>query len=431
MKSLLLSAAPVAILLAAAPGSAATLCMTAGAATTCTGTGAPAAGFTLATTPADRSVTVTAGASVSGTGRDAIRARGTGTTITNLGTLVSDDSDGIDGGTGLTVINAGTIAGGNRGIDADDLDGLTVVNTGTITGVDRAIRNGAGTGADITNSGTMISTTDEGVETGDDARVVNTGRIQGADDALQVGRNAYVLNAGVLENVWTGAGEPQDALDIDQGTVINTGSIVAAGSAGIDFDANVADDDAPETTPHAASAVYNAGLIQGVEAAIESDPRSMGVQAIVNSGALVGTAGTALMLWGGDDSLVMQEGATIVGASFFGTGNDLLSLDASFAGATFGLFDGGADDDTVSFARYAIDDIAGLVLAGGVFSLTFSDAFSLSLTNWDSFVFAGTSYDRAAMAARATLAPVPLPAAGWAMLAGLGGLAALRRRRAA
>ncbi|MEI4486576.1 VPLPA-CTERM sorting domain-containing protein [Frigidibacter sp. MR17.14] len=436
MKYLLLSVAPAAMLLAM-PAAAATVCPTVGSVTTCTGDNLGEVKF--GKTVGGQTVIVTAGATLTNTADDAVRMRGTGNTLINNGTIngaydqADGGSDGVDGGANLTVINTGTITATNKGVDAEALNGLTVLNSGTISAYDKAIRNQNGNNAVLVNSGLIQSATDEGFESGNDAQINNSGTIVAGDDAVQVAQNGQIVNSGTIRNVISDPANLQDAIDIDSGLIINTGAIIAEGSAGIDFDANVDNDDDPETTPNAAGIVVNAGLIQGAEAAIESDPRAMGVQTIYNSGSLVGTQGTALMLWGGDDALILQAGGSITGDSFFGTGADQLVFEATFAGESFGLFDGGldADTDTVSFADYLFSDLTSLTLLDDVFSLTFSDAFSLSLTNWDLFTFADARYDHAQFAAAATTpAPVPLPAAGWLMLAGLGGIAALRRRKA-
>jgi len=326
-----------------------------------------------------------------------------------------------------TIVNDGTISSGGK--DAIHTDKrLSVLNTGTITGVDEAIQ--ADDDLDVENYGQIIGG-DEGIEGGANSTIYNEGRITGIDDAIQVSTGAYIENRGLIANLYAGGDDPQDGIDIDDGTIVNFGTISSTFDAAIDFDANVESDDTPTEAAgdaFAASLIYNAGTISGKQGII-TDHRANSEQVIVNTGVIEGWDGTALDLYGGDDTVYLGNGGKLLGASYFGSGDDYLIFDIGGVNETTDLFDGGEDFDTVFFSDYLFADIASFAWANNVLELIFNTGFTTYLTNWESYVFARGDtveyYDTSAF-----LPSVPLPAPLLMLGSALGALGLMRRRRA-
>lgn len=349
------------------------------------------------------SITVTAGAALSHASKHTIELDDDAT-VTNAGTISSGGKDAIHTDKRLSVLNTGTITGADEAIQADD--DLVVENYGQIIGAD------------------------EGIEGAADSTIYNEGTITGVDDAIQVSTGAYIENHGVIANVYGGGADPQDGIDIDDGTIWNTGTISSSYDAAIDFDANVADDTTPAEASgdaFAASSIYNTGVIAGKQGII-TDHRANSEQVIENYGLISGWDGTALDLYGGDDTVYLGAGSHVVGTSYFGSGDDYLIFDIGGAIETTDLFDGGDDFDTVLFQDYLFADITSFVWEGDVLELIFSGGFTTYLANWESYVFVRDdvveTYSNAAF-----LPAVPLPAPLLMLGSALGALGLIRRRR--
>lgn len=366
---------------------------------------------------------------LTGLGKDGINADGADLTVINHGTIDGAD-EGIQGDAGLTVRNTGTITAKDKGIDADDQGGVTVRNSGTINAVDKAIRVGIGADALLVNSGDILSQADEGFEAGDNAVVRNRlgGVIQAWDDAVQVGDNGRIVNHGTIENIQTAADQlgpnpdPQDAIDIDSGKIVNaaTGLIKSTYDAAIDFD---------ESDAGLGGVIVNRGMITGT-VGVQTDDANTGGQKIVNHGTLIGTSGLAANLGQGRDVMALHAGSTLSGGVDFGTGNDKLSIFDGLMGLVGGvdaILDGGADFDTIVFSGLGVADVTGATFIDNVLSLSF-DGFGLALTNWERYRFGKDRYTTDELVA--AVAPVPLPAGAALMIPALGllGWAARRRR---
>ncbi len=419
------------------PGAMAATCATSGLAITCAGS--VNKGVKDATNGVI--VSVSSGAAVATDSDDAIRVRGSGSSVTNNGTLTSVSGDGIDGGKNLTVVNNGTIRAGNKGVDAEEKNGLSLTNNGTIYALDKAIRNKDASGAHLTNNaGALIeSETDEGFESGDNATVVNYGIIRASDDAIQVGEHATITNYGLIGSVLRGnadAADPQDGIDIDSGNIFNYGTIRSDDDAAIDFDASDVTSNITNYAGGVISGTYGI-LVEKGEHADETGvipAPNVAAQIISNYGLIEGRNGLALDLGAGDDVLAMHAGATLTGGGDFGSGDDTLRIDGLFAGTlgtlTGALFDGGTGTDTLDFTSYLFSDISSVLRSGDGIVLSLGSGavtFTLNLINWENFRFSGTTYSFDQIAA---VAPVPLPA-GVLMLGGaIAGLGMLRRRKA-
>jgi hypothetical protein len=231
--------------------------------------------------------------------------------ITNDGTITSTGDHAVQGDNGVTVTNRGTITGGSGddGVNIDD-DGV-LINSGTITGGDDGVQLEAN--AYVLNEETgRIQAAGEAVNVNTDgAVVINHGTIIGGDDGINAGENAEITNTGrILSN-----GGAQDGVDLDSGSVTNSGQIIAEGvEDGIDFDISVI-----------ASTVTNTGTIEG-NLAINNDPGNTAALTVINAGTLIGRGGLAIDFGAGDDGLVLRPGSRITGAIEFGTGNDTLEI---------------------------------------------------------------------------------------------------------
>ncbi|WP_435164553.1 hypothetical protein [Falsirhodobacter sp. 1013] len=320
----------------------------------------------------DSSVTNMEGGTLTA-GEDGIRIEGLRGQATNAGSITSgedgikiDDDEGIAENTGTItagrfdasgavlvegdgiqtennsfVGNSGTIRASKDGINVGD--NSAVANYGTVTGADDGIQIGAGSEFFNDDPGVVVAV-GEGVNANeDDTTVYNHGTIQAGDDGINAGRNATIVNAGtILSN-----GGEQDGIDLDSGTVRNTGTILALGSQdGIDFD--------PSTD---ASTVTNSGRIEGA-IGINTDPADTGAQTVINTGTITGRDGTAVNLGAGEDRLVLNDGSQIDGAIEMGEGADTLEVNY----VAFERLEFGSEIETVTTAGTAIVGASAIVL---------------------------------------------------------------------
>jgi len=259
-------------------------------------------------------------------------------TITNSGTITSTEDKAIQGDAGLTIENASTgliESVEDEAVDAGDE--FTLTNAGTVQSTDDKAVD-AGNDATITNSGTIKSVKDKGIEGDDNLTITNTSTgvitsIEGEaiqaegpgltvinhgtiraylDDAIDGAADVYIENSGTI------IGGQNDAIELDNGTVINSGTIISTSSspgevdAGIDFDAG-------------GGTVINSGYIEG-ELGIGTDDANTATQVITNSGHIVGTGGTAIKLGAGADTLHLLHGSIVEGLIDFGHEADVDTL---------------------------------------------------------------------------------------------------------
>jgi hypothetical protein len=366
------------------------------------------------------------------------------TTVTNHGLIYSAEGRAIQArGQNTTVVNHGTLIGNEEVVEGRE--NFSLINHGLMAieglGWDPATRSWTDTGATIDEDGVQFS----------DGVVHNHGVILGTDDGI----------------------------DIDEGHVHNhaTGVIVSAGpddlrsSAAVDVDPTYqfSDDRLPER-PSGALTIVNEGYMEGPRA-IVTDLGSEAPVTIVNSGTLVGRGGDAAVRIAVD--LAPNQGETqiaLFGASvvlgdilFGGAAQNTIFLGPFDDGARFegvvrardaeadailvaaGLAEGatpfpalpGSGGFDVDLQALEIGHILGYLFRPEVFALELSAGSGSILFPFlkpNGFVFDGAYYDPgqfAALLSEQGVAPIPLPATLPLVLAGLGGLALLRRRRAA
>jgi len=203
--------------------------------------------------------------------------------LTNSGTVTGTTGDGLQATTMTSITNSGTITGGDDGIEAPNLTSLT--NSGTITGSDNGVVT-ANTIQNLTNNGTITGTGTNGIVAGALGTVTNNGTITGGSSGVESGSLQKLTNNGTI----TGATE---AVDIDFGAVVNSGTI--QGTVGVQVDRDTAGN----------ASITNSGTIRSTS----------------------GPAGIAIDFQGaGNDSLTLSGKSTIVGAINLGAGTDTLNF---------------------------------------------------------------------------------------------------------
>jgi hypothetical protein len=238
--------------------------------------------------------------------------------VSNLGTVTVESGLGIDAGSGSHVENGGTVTAGQDAVVLGD--GASMVNDGTLNAGAAGIRAGrftdltnhgaidgagygikAGDGSTIDNSGSV----EGGIELGSEGRLDNSGTVNGAFFGVAVG-----TEGSIVDNVNEIQGGEVGVLAVGDGHVIqNYGSI--RGEVGIGIQGNDTE-------------ILNTGAVAGTEAAIGA---TQGAVRIINSGTIDGN----VVLAGGADRLVLQEGAVVAGNVDTGTGIDSITSSGSVA----------------------------------------------------------------------------------------------------
>jgi hypothetical protein len=264
-----------------------------------------------------------------------------GGTLTNDGTIAGGGgSGGQDGATGLnlfagTVSNAGLIEGGAGG-SGGSADGIytggsftgTIKNSGTIEG-----GSGVAGGEGVALNGGSLDNASGGLILGGAA----TGNNLGLGLGVGLGGGALLTNEGTIEGGSSTGGSGATGVNLFTGTLVNSG-FVEAGAGGD------------------AAGVYIAGGLLVTSGTIAANPAGAGNEAVLFSGA---------------GTMVVDPGATFVGAVLANTA-DTIELGGSTAGTLDGfgtqitglgtlLFEAGA---TWTVAGDAAGLADGQVLAG-------------------------------------------------------------------
>ncbi|MEM7664461.1 MAG: autotransporter domain-containing protein [Pseudomonadota bacterium] len=273
---------------------------------------------------------------------------GSGSTLTNDGTIVSNGDEAVEASDAddVTVINNGLIfAGekGDKGIEANI--NLTVTNTGTITSLTSEAIEADGAGLTLTNSGDIISPLDDAVDGDDDVTIINTGLIQGGEN------DAIELNSGTIENsgtILSVSSDPEGAID--------PVTMMPELDAAIDFDAGTDGNEDGIITNLAGGLIEGDIGIVASPGNLDSPDTNDGAQQVFNAGTITGRIGDAVLLGNGDDLFEQQDGGLVNGAVDLGEGDDIFSLLGTASSLSDGV-SGGAGSDTAQLSGMFDADI--------------------------------------------------------------------------
>lgn len=382
--------------------------------------------------------------------------------ISNFGAITaSDRAIEVTGGTGfLTVINeAGAEITSRRQTirSLESFSSATIYNDGLISSQSGRAAQIRSAGSAVYNTGTMIAG-EEVIEGREDFTLENDGEIKirglswdattrtASDDGTATeDEDGVQFASGVAHNRGVILGT-DDGFDVDEGLIHNhaTGVIVSTApdsvvsSSGIDID-DLYEPSVGPSRPAGPMEIINEGYIEGGRAITAAEASASEVT-IRNSGVIRGRSGVAIEMAEnqGDTLIELTGGSQVFGDILFGSGgvNSLVFRDLTNGSGIFSEVaakNGGTYD--VVFDGMTIDDIISFQFVADLFSLDVvagSGMFTLNARGANSFSLGGQTYAPDAFAAYlgGGVAPVPLPAAGWMLIAGLAGLVAAGRRRA-
>lgn len=214
-------------------------------------------------------------------------------------------------------------------------DGFAFDNNGTIGALDNAA-GGTITGgsAALYNAGDIGSLSNEGVIADGDGianggsigNFSNTGSISGDDGVYNEGTIGALQNSGIITGGTIG--------------IVNSGSNASIGS--IDNTGTIAGSRVGIANSGSIAQITNEGVISGVTGL----DLSSGSATLINTGTIIGTGGTAILI-GGNDDLIFGTGSDLVGVINGLTTTNAISLTGT----------GTLDSDIVNFATGSALDV--------------------------------------------------------------------------
>ena len=237
--------------------------------------------------------------------------------VTNSGSITGNTNDGVRLRDGGSVVNQrhGTISGGNNGVEINGGEGNNIViNNGDISGVPINIPApesvGSSAGSIIQGS---IGGNGNGVYLGAGGTVDNQrhGTIEGGNNGVMIINGVgYVSNDGSISG----------GLNSSAPVLISAGSIIQPQTAVVGDGVYLGDGGTVDNKGH--------GIISGSEYGVEI---SGGAGIVVNSGTIIGTNGTAILLASGlteglSNSVTLKTHSEVIG-NIDGGGN---GTDAAF-----------------------------------------------------------------------------------------------------
>ena len=299
-----------------------------------------------------------------------------GATITGRnGSGVGADTTAAGAAT-VTVDNAGTIRGGyapgydRAGYVTIDGDGDGVDIDGGATIINRAGALIEGTGKGGFDSGGRANNA-EGISIGGGI-IDNAGTIRGTDRGIVVNNDAVASRSGVAATTITNAAtgtitgdagfairlENKTGTAADDDTIINFGTITGNGTIPGTADPVRLQNGAIDANSVGTldGVVYTgtgaARFVRGDGAAIQTGE---GADMIGNYGTIRGNTGRAINLEGGDDTLILYTGGSVIGRIDGGVGADTLRLRVDDRTTGNGGAIGGSFTDIVNTETLAVD----------------------------------------------------------------------------
>ncbi|EEA95120.1 autotransporter outer membrane beta-barrel domain-containing protein [Pseudovibrio sp. JE062] len=292
---------------------------------------------------------------------DGVQAEEIGS-FTNSGTITSLTDDGIlllDSAGVDSFINSGSISAYDRGLFARHLGYF--YNSGDISAGREAVQI-EGDGQTVINHGSLNSEFDNGVDIWSLDSFINTGTITtggyglllDGEDGSGYGRSVY--NSGTITSEGTGIRathverlvntgtifSESSAIELDHGTIINSGSLTGDWEAAVRFSQD-------EAT--GAATLINSGLIRNVyspaNAAILFEAGGPGHLVLAPGSVIIGTIDMA----GTEDTLTVENGLSIAN-TFIGTPEAVEANGAAYA---------------VSGNQVAVADTSGLAAVDNAF----------------------------------------------------------------